>query len=95
MPTAAPMPMHSPASEVQASRRNATQRRVSHNLEGPRDVNASSNRALDSARPADVDTSGGKSETISLARPCAEIYSQPVRVSRWGRTIRPVTRMNL
>ena len=48
VPTAAPMPMHSPASEVQASQRNATQLRVSHNLEGPRDVNASSNGVLGS-----------------------------------------------
>ena len=47
------------------------------------------------ARPADVDTSGGNSETIPIARPYAETYSQPVRESRWGRTIRPVTRKNL
>ena len=48
-----------------------------------------------SARPADVVTSGGNSETIPIARPCAETFSKPVRESRWGRTIRPVTRMNL
>ena len=95
VPTAAPMPMHSPTSDVQASQRKANHCGESHNLEGPRDVNASSNGVRNSARPADADTSGGNSKTIPIARPCAETNSQPVRVSRSGRTIRPVTRMNL
>lgn len=87
VPTLAPMPMHSSTSDVQESERNGTQSRESHNLEGPRDVNACSNGVLNSARPAPLGTSGVNSKTIPVAKPCAETSSQPVRVSRSGRTI--------